>query len=185
MDRRNSYIQKVLFQGAPDLLTAWMCGRKTVSDVVQYVSDATGIPYDELMEELQYSCEHMTFINEEDVNRIQAIRTKGVGVIIATDNVDTFSRWTVPALRLEDYFDGILLSVDRGALKAHLAVDGTSMFFNHFFLSTGIKPEETILIDDGARNRVVKRLGMNFEHVTEDRPLQWHLREIYEALGIR
>ena len=168
-------IQQVLFEGDEGLLIDWMCGYKIADNVVQYVADVTGLDYGELITELQRSCENMTFIDEDVIQSIQQIRDKGSKVVIATDNMDTFSRWTVPALKLEDYFDGILLSVDRGALKSHISADGTSPFFNHFFLSTGIKPSETTLIDNSLDTKVVEELGMKFLHVSDDSPLSSQL----------
>lgn len=164
-------IQNVLFTDAHDLLVDWMRGYKTVSNIVDYVADVTGLAYDELIAELQYSCEHMALADSNLLDLIQNIRGKGISVVIATDNMDTFSRWTVPALNLENTFDGIILSVDRGAMKADVHSDGTSPFFNHFFLSTGIKPNETLLLDDSLNNKKVEKFGIKFLHVSDKSPL--------------
>jgi FMN phosphatase YigB (HAD superfamily) len=142
---------------------------------MEYVAELSRIPYEELMTELQYSCENMNFIEDNVMTLIQQIRNKGMAVVIATDNMDTFSRWTAPALKLDKLFDDILLSVDRGALKTDTDADGTSAFFNHFFLSTGIKPKESLLIDDSRNNKAVERFGMNFQHVSNSEPLSTHL----------
>lgn len=160
-------IQKVLFTDAHDLLIDWMKGYKTAGSVVEYVADVTGLSYEELIAELQYSCEHMSLVDSNLQDLIQDVRSKGIAVVIATDNMDTFNRWTVPALKLEDVFDGIILSVDRGAMKADTFTDGTSRFFNHFFLNTGIKPNETVLIDNSLNNKVVEKFGMEFLHVND------------------
>lgn len=165
-------IQKVLFTDAHDLLTLWMRGYKTASNIVEYVADVTGLSYEELIAELQYSCEHMSLIDSNLRGLIQSIRSKGIAVVIATDNMDTFSRWTVPTLKLEDMFDGIILSVDRGAMKADTYTDGTSQFFNHYFSNTGIKPDETVLIDNSLNNKVVEKFGMKFQHVNDESPLK-------------
>ena len=164
-------IQKALFTDSQDLLRGWMKGYRTVSNVLAYVADVTGLSYEELMSELQYSCEHMTLIGAELYHLIQSIRDNGIAVVIATDNMDTFSRWTVPALRLEDKFDGIILSADRGAMKADAYADGTSQFFTHYFLNTGIKPDETVLIDNSLNNKIVEKFGMQFQHVNNQTPL--------------
>jgi FMN phosphatase YigB (HAD superfamily) len=168
-------IEEVLFRDSKDLLVEWMCGYKTAGNVVQYIADVTGLLYEELITELQHSCENMVFIDEDLIHSIQKIRDKGIGVVVATDNMDTFSRWTAPALKLDDYFDGTLLSVDRGALKAYVSADGTSPFFNHFFLSTGIKPNETVLLDNSPDNRAVESFGMKFLQVTDKTPLSSRL----------
>jgi FMN phosphatase YigB (HAD superfamily) len=164
-------IQRVLFTEAHDLLVDWMRGYRTVGSVVEYVADVTGLSYEELITELQYSCEHMSLVDSSLEDLIQNIRSKGTAVVIATDNMDTFSRWTMPALKLDDKFDGTILSVDRGAMKADVFGDGTSQFFNHFFLITSVKPDETVLIDNSLNNKVVEKFGMNFLHVSDEIPL--------------
>lgn len=42
------------------------------------------------------------------------------------------------------------------------------MFFDHYFASTGMQPNETVLVDDSANYKVVERLGMDFRHVTAE-----------------
>jgi len=85
--------------------------------------------------------------------------------------MDPFSRWTIPSLKLEDHFDGIIVSVDRGALKIEEDTDGSSKFFNHYFHSTNTKPEESLLLDDSIKSKMVENFGMNYMQVTKDMPL--------------
>lgn len=168
-------IQKVLFHDAQNLLHDWMCGWVPMVTVVEYVSRSTGIPYEELLDELRYSCENMKFIDVDVIDHVQKIRQKGMKVLIATDNMDTFRHWTMPALKINDYFDGTLISDTRGALKVQSHADGTSMFFNHFFTQNNIKPQESVLIDNSLNNKSVEKFGMNFLHVNEETPLTKHL----------
>jgi len=171
-------IQQVLFQNRHDLLRDWMLGFISHVTVLEYISKTTEIAYDELLRELRHSCENMHFLDKGVLDAIQEIRKQNVKVVIATDNMDTFRHWTVPALKLHEHFDGIITSDTRGAMKANFHEDGTSMFFNHFFNLTGIKPQETILIDDGINNKVVENLGMTFLHVTKENALGQYLAKI-------
>jgi FMN phosphatase YigB (HAD superfamily) len=174
-------IQRVLFQNAQDLLHDWMCGFRSTAFVVRYVAESTGIAYDELFNELRYSCENMKFIDGSDIEAIRKIRAKGTKVLVATDNMDTFRHWTVPALKIHDKFDGVLISDTRGAMKAHLQTDGTSMFFNHYLSQNNINPGDTVLIDDSVNNKVVESFGMNFLHVNSTTPLSRHLSQLASA----
>ena len=92
------------------------------------------------------------------------IRENGIKVVLATDNMDTFERWTVPALELEPLFDGILTSVYCGALKSEIQGD-YSPFFDHYLKQNRVRPTEAILIDDSPIDEVVKAIGLGFRYV--------------------
>lgn len=186
-DNSNKYdlIQKVLFTSneGRHILNDWMRGLRTYSNVLNYISNATAIPYDNLASELRYSAENMKFIDVNSVAIIQALRDAGMRVVIATDNMDTFNDWTVPALGLELMFDGILVSDARGALKTDSYDDRTSVFFGHYLSQNTIRPEETVLIDDNLDKRAVEQFGMNFLHANRIRPLVAHLDVILKNIS--
>lgn len=171
-------IQETLFHDGRNLLQDWMRGRTTYAAILRHIEDKTGISYKALEDELRYSAENMSYIDPGVIEQVQALRTQGVKVVIATDNMDTFHRWTVPALRLNMLFDDILTSDAQRALKIDLNSDGMSTFFSRYFLQSGIDPSEAILLDDSSDTRVVERIGMDFLHVTEVRPLSYHLAGI-------
>lgn len=183
-DTRYASIQKVLFNddNGSRLVNDWMRGLVTYAKVLHYVSDTTGISYDQLVSELRYSAENMEFIDADSVNVIQKLRNAGIKVVIATDNMDTFRHWTVPALGLESLFDGFIVSDTRGALKTDMHSDGTSIFFDHYLSQSMAAPHETVLIDDNLKTKIVEQLGMNFLHVNEAQPLSVHLDRILESI---
>jgi len=166
---RYDLIQKVLFteDKGRHLVKDWMRGLRGYPDILHYVSDATGIPYDNLVSELRYSAENMEYIDADSITIIQKLRNAGIKVVIATDNMDTFRNWTIPRLKLETLFDGILVSDTNRALKTDLHNNGTSMFFARYLSQSGVRPEETVLIDDNLDTKIVEQLGMNFLHVNE------------------
>jgi FMN phosphatase YigB (HAD superfamily) len=175
-----SLIQEKLFQGEKgrELINDWMTGYVSYGQVLNYVSDATGIPIIDLEKELQRSCEDMKIIDDRIISRIQRLRKKGMKVLIATDNMDTFRKWTIPSLGLESLFDGILTSDTQGVMKSQISPDGSSMFFGHYFNQNNVKPSETVLIDDSLNSKKVESFGMNFLHVSESEPLITHLDNI-------
>lgn len=184
-DTRYASIQKVLFNddNGSFIVNDWMRGLRDHTDVLHYVSDTTGIPYDDLVSELRYSAENMEFIDPGLITVIQKLRNAGIKVVIATDNMDTFRHWTMPALDLDSLFDGFIVSDTRGALKTDLSSDGTSTFFDHYLSQSTATPEQTVLIDDNLKTKIVEQLGMNFLHVNEAQPLLFHLNRIFESLG--
>ena len=163
------------------LIKDWMMGLRSYNDILTYASRVTAIPYENLANELQYSAENMKFLDENALGLIQLLRAKGLKVLIASDNMDTFRNWTVPALGLEALFDGILVSDTRGAMKSHISPDGFSVFFHPYLSQQAIKADETVLIDDSLNTKVVERIGINFLHVNESASLTDHLQNIFDS----
>ena len=80
--------------------------------------------------------------------------------VIATDNVDVFVEYTVPALKLRRHFDDILCSSELKSLKTDTA-DGKLLFFDDFLRKHNIKYEEAILLDDSRETTdLCKKCGM-------------------------
>ena len=169
-------IQKALFVDGLEYIRLWMTGFMPYGQVLKYVESKTAKPYDELKEELEYSSRHMKFIDDEVTSLVQELRSNGVKVVIATDNMDTFRLWSSPELELDMLFDGILTSDTRGALKSESYDDGTSKFFSHYLIQNGIREGESVLIDDSLDTRVVEDFGIDFLHVNETASLTEHLK---------
>lgn len=175
--------QHALFEDAEGLLVTkdWMRGLRSVENVINYLHDATGIATAELEDELRYTSENMVFINPDVVDRVEALRAMGVKVIIASDNMDTFRLWTVPALGLEEMFDDILTSETKGALKSDVGADGLSPFFSQYLRQNNLQPGETVLIDDNKELNLVESLGIDFLHVNESADLVYYLDDLIQA----
>lgn len=163
-------IQERFFKTPPNLLEDWMRGSWDIRAIIEEVSRRTGLNALALSTGLEESCRQMQLVSPELLNIVSKIRKKGMQVVIATDNMDTFTRWTVPALGLGKYFDGVLNSHSLRALKKDRDEDGRSMFFSEYFTSHSINPSRTILVDDSPRNAVVQKFGMCYVQVTEIKP---------------
>lgn len=174
--------QHALFESEEGILVAkdWMRGLRSVDDVVQYLHETTGIAVADMKDELRYTSENMVFINPDVIQRIEVLRSKGVKVVIASDNMDTFRLWTIPALGLDGMFDGILTSDTQGALKSEVATDGFSQFFSHYLRQHNLRPGEAVLIDDNEGLQSIKSLGIDFLHVNETASLVHHLDDLLE-----
>lgn len=177
--------QKALFEDpiGRELLSSWMIGKSSYEGVLQYLENSTSIPYAKLAQGLEESSKQMEFIDESVVELVQALQARGTKVVIATDNMDVFRHWTIPAMKLEELFDGIITSDSRRALKTHTHPDGQTRFFEHFFAQNPeIKPGDTVLIDDSKDTQIVETFGMQFRHVKEGSSLTHHLKEILAAI---
>ena len=164
-------IQERFFATEQDFLARWMRGGETAESCATLLSGITGLNPANLLINLEISCKQMQFISESLTSLIHDLRRTGVKVVIATDNMDTFGRWTVPALGLRDMADSILDSYSLHVLKKEALPSGKSAFFSAYLESQGIQPGETLLLDDNAKNKRVEDFGINFIQVTNGNSL--------------
>jgi beta-phosphoglucomutase-like phosphatase (HAD superfamily) len=110
-------IQQHLFLDQPNVIRSWMRGMHSTENIVQIVAKITSLSPHFVLKELITSCQSMQLIDPALAPLVQSLRRQGIRVVIATDNMDTFLRWTAPALNLQQLFDGILCSHPLGTLK--------------------------------------------------------------------
>jgi FMN phosphatase YigB (HAD superfamily) len=171
-------IQERFFRTPPNLLEDWMRGNWDSKTVAVEVSKRTGLNSTNLLTGLEESCRQMQLVDPEILNIVSELRKNGTRVVIATDNMDTFTRWTVPALKLTKYFDGILNSHSLRALKKDKYQDGRSKFFSEYFAAHSIEPSRTILIDDSPRNAMVQDFGIHYVQVAKDKSVLLVLQDL-------
>jgi len=166
-----------------ELAGRWMRGEVAAEDVMALAAPVAGIDPGMALDGLMESCERMALASPEILPRVRQLRASGVRVGIATDNMDTFQRWTVPALGLDRRFDPILSSADLGALKAD-PLDGErrSAFFGP--LLAGLDAGTNVfLVDDSSDTApVAEALGMTFCQVTPERDVVWWLDAFCDSL---
>jgi len=124
-----------------------MRGAVASEDVCALTAGNLGLAAADLLADLKDSCRCFEFDDPASVDAIRALRAQGIKVVLATDNMDAFSRWTVPALHLGGIFDAILDSASLGVLKDD-RVGGHSPFFGPWLTDHRIAPSEAVLIDD-------------------------------------
>jgi FMN phosphatase YigB (HAD superfamily) len=124
-----------------------MLGAMVAEDVCALAADYFGLRVDDVLADLEQSCRRMELCDPAVVDTLRRISERGIRVVLATDNMDAFRRWTIPALQLDTVFDVVLTSDACGALKTDL-VDGLSPFFSPWLADCGIAPSEAMLIDD-------------------------------------
>ena len=159
---RCTLLFRSVFAARMQLLTSWMRGELCAEEVVRFIASEIGADSDELFAGLVESCRRMTFVSDELPELIRRLRETGTKVVIATDNMDTFTRWTIPALGLGDLFDDILDSHSLRALKQDSTPEGESAFFGRYMAKEGLSPEECLLVDDSMQTvAAVEGFGIN------------------------
>ncbi len=170
-------IQVSLFDKNEHLLDPWMVGKLSSEQICKHLATDLGLPFNHIYKEFVKSCKNMEFSNNEIPNKIELIRNVGIKVYIATDNMDSFDRWTVPAMGLDKLFDGIINSNKIGLLKNEFGINSKSLFIKDVLEKELINPTEAILIDDNQNTlNLFSKHGLTCIKVDEDNSL-------YEALA--
>ena len=97
--------------------------------------------------------------------------------MIATDNMDTFERFTVPSMRLKDIFDDFLISHSLRVLKGDVQ-ENSIPFFDGYLNKNNLTYMETVLLDDCADyTGVYDRLGLQIIQIISPEKLVNVLKE--------
>lgn len=165
-----------LFVENKNLITPWMQGKLTAEDICNAIAENTGIDAEIIFDELVESAKNMTFVSEEIPELINSIRAKGIKVVIATDNMDTFNRFTVKSMDLENLFDDILNSYALKAMKGDFE-NNKSLFFDDFIKRNNLSYAKTVLLDDSTSNSdPLTSLGMKTIQITSPKNLIYNLK---------
>lgn len=147
-------IEDILFNYSSELIRQWMLGdisAEAICDVIAENNTATSAM---LFDELIKSCENM-HVNQNTVETIQELRNDH-HIILVTDNMDCFSRFTVPKTGIEKWTDAILNSSDLKRFKT----DEQGKTFIDATRSLRIPFHQTFCVDDSSKTcDVVRSLG--------------------------
>lgn len=144
-------IQDLLFSGKNQIVIDWMKGVYTSEEINKIIARETDIEYDSLWNAFVADCQTMQ-VEPKILTRINNLRNS-FHIVLITGNMDCFSRFTVPSLRLDEYFDVIVNSFDEKQLKSE---NGGSSFTKH--VQGNIS--NAILIEDSENScKVFESLG--------------------------
>ena len=129
-------------------MVAWLRGVENAESFVTRVAGLLDLSPDFVMRELVESFDGWTLLEPATKSLVAALRDRGVKVVLATENVDAWQRWALPALGLSESFDAVLSSHTLGYAKGDVDERGRSRFFVPFLKSEEIAPGESVLIDD-------------------------------------
>ena len=159
-------IEDILFTQNRHLVIDWMRGAYTSEDINHFVSDTTGISYERLWDVFVAGCKSMV-VSQDILKQIDTLRDRFYTVLI-TGNMDSFDRFTVPSLKLNDHFDHIVNSYTERVLK--FENDGAT--FKKYLKGT---MHDAILIEDSENScEAFKKLGgIVYQVTTEQTPLSY------------
>lgn len=182
-DPRFTAIDAALFRTLRPLLKPWMRGAVRAEEVCAEIAGEAHLSPSEVLETLEESCRSMPWGGDAVRAMIQELRQRGVRVCVATDNMDTFTRWSVPGLGLAAHFDALLSSADLHGTKGDRDVDGRSTFFQTYLETHAIHPGASVLIDDSPdTDGVVAGFGLHYVQIEPVVGLPGALRAILEGI---
>lgn len=179
-------IENVLFGQLKELLKPWMRGECKSEDICKKISELVNLPFDFIFSEFIKGCKNMEICNEEILNLIYLIKKSGSKVIIATDNMDSFTRWTYPAIQEKHnaVFDDILNSFELKALKEDVN-NGVNMFFDDYIKNKKLQYCDCVLIDDSPdKNGIFSKIGMEYIQVPTTEEFIFSLRKLTKDVDV-
>ncbi|HVX92715.1 MAG TPA: hypothetical protein VHA74_01220, partial [Candidatus Dojkabacteria bacterium] len=110
---------------------------------------------------------------------LRKIRSLGVITVIASNNMDCFTRWTVDGMKLNTLFDEIINSFDVKGLKHEVRNDGSSIFFTDILAKYKILPKECAFFDDGVdKEDYISKLGIEYIRLVPENDLTKCLEDL-------
>lgn len=178
--RHNWYapLSRYLLRENMPTVMEWMRGKVSAEEVSAMLADHFGYSREIIFQDLKESCESMRLVSDDVLPLVQKLRKSGMKCVIATDNMDTFTRFTVPALRLSEHFDGVLNSFDIGSLKFDTN-DGTIPFFDAYLEENSLNVKDVVLIDDCTdKSGAYKRRGFDIVQISSPDDFVEKLRQL-------
>ncbi len=156
-------LEKALFKSedSAKIMADWMRGRIDYKEVLKGVAQRAEIDPRQVEEMFIVGCKRMRFALPDMPEIVSRLRETNQ-VYVATDNMDSFTLFTAPSLRLYEIFDGVLNSADKGVLKGDFSADGKSLFFGEFLKERGCAPADLTLIDDAQPNEPMASYRINY-----------------------
>ena len=162
------------------LINDWMRAKFNEEYIADLIFERYGYLQDVVIGDLAESCKNMQLVSDEIFGLINKIREKGIKCVIATDNMDTFIKYTKPAMKLECFFDDFLVSFDEKVLK--FDVDNDSIpFFTDYLERNQLSYRDVLLVDDCIdKSGTYSRLGFDILQVLSPDDFLVKLRKMAE-----
>lgn len=166
-------VQDLLFRKETTMVRNWMVGKHTSEEVNGHVAQVLEMPPADLWELFVTDCSNME-VNQEALEKIKQLRNRFTTILV-TVNMDSFSRFTSPALQLEKYFDVISNSYHEGKHKA----DNEGELFREYAAKFGVPISECVLIDDNQKVLdVFKAIGGKVCPITPEKDVSYYLNRL-------
>lgn len=180
LSAKNSTFSQVVanfFATEKEMIRNWMRGKHTSEEINKLLSERAGLLEKEVWNSFVSDCQQMK-IDLKITKTIKKLRKKH-NVILITGNMDCFSRFTVPSLKLDRLFDRVINSYDTGMLKTD---DNGKQFFDCLNVYNS-NISESYLIEDSANTcEVFTKLGGKALKVNKKEDTLTHLNKFLEEL---
>ncbi|MEI7741737.1 MAG: hypothetical protein WCJ29_04490 [bacterium] len=158
-------------------LNDWMRAKTSSEDVCEILSAETQLSSKELFSALQKSCEDIS-LSTAMVSALSEVSRKA-DLVLVSDNMDCFERWTLPNLKKLGVFSGFYLS---SAIK-RLKNDNGGLTLAEACRAYNINPQEASLIDDSKPTRdIFESLGGRAHEVSNPADTERTLKELLKSL---
>lgn len=175
-------INQWLFEKNIHLIENWMKGLFNTEQICQKISTENNLNEQIIYNALKESSEKMKLCSPRIVDIIKNIRQQGISVIIATDNMDTFRKFTIKSLGLDKIFDDFLISNELGVLKYEVE-NNAIPFFDNFLKANNLRYEDVILLDDSEeKSGIYEKLGFKIYLVKNTEELINYLEKFTQIL---
>ncbi len=138
----HDWIQMNIF-GNKEMVRDWMRNRVNSAEINELIAKNTGIECNFLNGLYEESIRRMK-LEEEAIDLAESLKSSGKKIGIVTDNMDVFTKITIPNHRLNTLFDVIINSADHGLLKK----DENGKLFDITLATLEEKIENSLMIDD-------------------------------------
>ncbi len=161
-----SKVQSFLFVDNRKLFGEWMRGESTSEEINRFVADNCGLDYEYLWKIFVKDCESMR-VDISILEKLNGLRD-AYEVILMTNNMDCFDRFTLPKLHLNNYFDKIINSYDQKRLKQ----DDSGLLFKEYCdeVSRAYLIDDSPIVCD-----VFIEIGGTSLQITEEEDVRYHL----------
>lgn len=146
----------------------WCCGMRSSADIAIYLSGLSGITPERILSALDKGCANLQ-MNPNIWRFAQAQRAHGRRTVLATVNMDVFTRIIVPAHGFEKVFDVVVNSADYGTCDKNVLCEIA------FSRLDGCNFENSLLIDDRTKYLDAFRTcgGMTDQYTTDEAFAVW------------
>lgn len=148
----------------------WCCGTVSSADIAEYLSGLTGITPERILSALDEGCAHLQ-LNPAIWRFAQAQRAQGRRTVLATVNMDVFTRVVAPAHGFDRVFDVVVNSADYGT------EDKNALCEIAFGQLDDCTFENSLIIDDMHKylDAFRARGGMAYRYTTDEAFAGWAL----------
>jgi len=171
-------IVSLVFIENKKLIDDWMRAKFDEKYIAELIYKRFGYSKEVVLADLAESCEDMQLVSSEILGLINNLKKKGTNCVIATDNMDTFLKYTIPALKLDSHFDDFLVSFEKRMLKFDVG-ENSIPFFDDYLKSHELSYGDVLLIDDCVdKSGVYAKLGLDILQIADSEDFIGKLRTL-------